>query len=417
MTRSERAIQQAVADAILMSLARARASRRRATRSSPGMISEGGVRSGLPSDRARSADGAVHRPRGADPRRAARRPSTPSRSCSPSPSPPTCSWTSSGCAGAPRSARPPGAPDRGLSVPERLGAGGPRPRLVQRARWRRSCASSGMTPRDVVVEITERRGGRRATTASSSALRTLKERGYRVAVDDMGAGHASLQALAAIEPDFLKFDISLVRDIDKSSIKRSLLESLRGLAEKIRARVIAEGDRARRGARDAAIPRDRVRPGLPVPPRGARRAERRGHPAVEDPEERSRRAATPAPPTSPTEHGVTERTIRRDIEALQEAGFPLYDERADGQEGLAPRRGLQAAPHPDLHALGAGGPLLRQEPDVVPGRRALRPGPRVGLRQDPRGAAGRRAFRTSPASRTCSRRGPTPGRTTRRSRT
>lgn len=30
------------------------------------------------------------------------------------------------------------------------------------------------------------------------------------------------------------------------------------------------------------------------------------------------------------EHGVTERTIRRDIEALQEAGFPLYDERADG---------------------------------------------------------------------------------------
>ena len=32
------------------------------------------------------------------------------------------------------------------------------------------------------------------------------------------------------------------------------------------------------------------------------------------------------------EHGVTERTIRRDIEALQEAGFPLYDERADGKK-------------------------------------------------------------------------------------
>jgi predicted DNA-binding transcriptional regulator YafY len=30
------------------------------------------------------------------------------------------------------------------------------------------------------------------------------------------------------------------------------------------------------------------------------------------------------------QHGVTERTIRRDIEALQEAGFPLYDERAEG---------------------------------------------------------------------------------------
>ncbi|HEY7411149.1 MAG TPA: WYL domain-containing protein [Vicinamibacteria bacterium] len=32
------------------------------------------------------------------------------------------------------------------------------------------------------------------------------------------------------------------------------------------------------------------------------------------------------------EHGVTERTIRRDLEALQEAGFPLYDERMDGRK-------------------------------------------------------------------------------------
>ena len=30
------------------------------------------------------------------------------------------------------------------------------------------------------------------------------------------------------------------------------------------------------------------------------------------------------------EHGVTERTIRRDLEALQEAGFPLYDDRQVG---------------------------------------------------------------------------------------
>jgi predicted DNA-binding transcriptional regulator YafY len=33
-----------------------------------------------------------------------------------------------------------------------------------------------------------------------------------------------------------------------------------------------------------------------------------------------------------TEHGVTERTIRRDIEALQEAGFPLYDDKQDGRK-------------------------------------------------------------------------------------
>jgi EAL domain-containing protein (putative c-di-GMP-specific phosphodiesterase class I) len=99
---------------------------------------------------------------------------------------------------------------------------------------------SGLRPSDVVVEITERVAIVRHDEFQG-ALKTFKERGYRVAVDDMGAGYASLQSLAAIEPDFLKFDVSLVRDIDRSSIKRSLLESLRQLAEKIHARVIAEG--------------------------------------------------------------------------------------------------------------------------------------------------------------------------------
>jgi EAL domain-containing protein (putative c-di-GMP-specific phosphodiesterase class I) len=99
---------------------------------------------------------------------------------------------------------------------------------------------SGRQPKDVVVEITERVAIVRHDEFQS-ALRAFKERGYRVAVDDMGAGYASLQSLASIEPDFFKFDVSLVRDIDRSSIKRSLLVSLRQLAEKIHARVIAEG--------------------------------------------------------------------------------------------------------------------------------------------------------------------------------
>jgi EAL domain-containing protein (putative c-di-GMP-specific phosphodiesterase class I) len=101
-------------------------------------------------------------------------------------------------------------------------------------------AQSGLGPDDVVVEITERMAVDRQD-AFQATLRGFKARGYRVAVDDMGAGYASLQSLAAIEPDFLKFDVSLVREIDRSSIKRSLLESLRTLAEKIHAQVIAEG--------------------------------------------------------------------------------------------------------------------------------------------------------------------------------
>jgi EAL domain-containing protein (putative c-di-GMP-specific phosphodiesterase class I) len=99
---------------------------------------------------------------------------------------------------------------------------------------------SGLRPADIVIEITERVAIARHD-AFQRALRTFKERGYQVAVDDMGAGYSSLQSLANIQPDFLKFDVSLVRDIDRSSIKRSLLDSLRQLAVKIDARVIAEG--------------------------------------------------------------------------------------------------------------------------------------------------------------------------------
>jgi EAL domain-containing protein (putative c-di-GMP-specific phosphodiesterase class I) len=109
----------------------------------------------------------------------------------------------------------------------------------------------GLSPHQVVVEVTERvaivhRGD------FLRSLRAFKERGYRVAIDDMGAGHSSLQALASIEPDFLKFDSSLVRDIDRNSIKRGLLQSLLTLADKIAARVIAEGVE-RDGERQALI--------------------------------------------------------------------------------------------------------------------------------------------------------------------
>jgi EAL domain-containing protein (putative c-di-GMP-specific phosphodiesterase class I) len=99
---------------------------------------------------------------------------------------------------------------------------------------------AGLSASDLVLEITERV----AVTAWNDfrkRIDRLRAMGFGVAIDDMGAGYSSLQSLANIQPDFLKFDVSLVRDIDRSSIKRSLLDSLRQLAVKIDARVIAEG--------------------------------------------------------------------------------------------------------------------------------------------------------------------------------
>ena len=101
-------------------------------------------------------------------------------------------------------------------------------------------AQSGFSPHDVVVEITER-VGIESPDAFQKALTTFKARGYRVAVDDVGAGHASLHSLTSIQPDFLKFDVSLIRGIDRSRIKQGVVSSLRHLADRMDARVIAEG--------------------------------------------------------------------------------------------------------------------------------------------------------------------------------
>jgi EAL domain-containing protein (putative c-di-GMP-specific phosphodiesterase class I)/GGDEF domain-containing protein len=104
----------------------------------------------------------------------------------------------------------------------------------------RQVGEQGLEPRHVVLEITERVAVEERA-ACSVVLRNLKRCGFGVAIDDMGAGYSSLHSVVEMEPDFTKFDVSLVRHIDRSLIKRSLLETLVELSEKIGARVIAEG--------------------------------------------------------------------------------------------------------------------------------------------------------------------------------
>lgn len=98
----------------------------------------------------------------------------------------------------------------------------------------------GLAPRDVVLEVTERV----AITewrAFRKALDELRHIGFEIAIDDMGSGYSSLQAVAEIEPDYLKFDLSLVLEIHRSRIKRDLLGGLVHLAQRIGARTVAEG--------------------------------------------------------------------------------------------------------------------------------------------------------------------------------
>ncbi len=101
-------------------------------------------------------------------------------------------------------------------------------------------AQSGVTPDRIVLEITERAA---ITDFASfrSTLEYLRALGFRVAVDDAGAGYGSLQCLAEVHPEWLKIDLSLVRDIDTDEVRAQLVASLVSFANSIGVSLIAEG--------------------------------------------------------------------------------------------------------------------------------------------------------------------------------
>ncbi len=97
---------------------------------------------------------------------------------------------------------------------------------------------SRLAPR-VVLEITERTGLDPAAGPARVAM--LRKLGYRIAVDDLGAGYAALGALASLEPEIVKLDMSLIRDIEKHPTKRRVVAAIATLCRELGGRVVAEG--------------------------------------------------------------------------------------------------------------------------------------------------------------------------------
>jgi EAL domain-containing protein (putative c-di-GMP-specific phosphodiesterase class I) len=77
----------------------------------------------------------------------------------------------------------------------------------------------------VVLEVTDRFSLDRITNVETR-MSQLRGLGYRLALDDLGAGYAGLGSFSRLQPDFVKLDMSLVRDIDKYKRKQSLVRSL-----------------------------------------------------------------------------------------------------------------------------------------------------------------------------------------------
>ncbi|MEI9948017.1 MAG: EAL domain-containing protein [Pseudomonadota bacterium] len=102
--------------------------------------------------------------------------------------------------------------------------------------------SSLLTPfaKRVVLEITERASLEHIGNVRDRVAR-LRALGFRIALDDLGAGYAGLTSFAQLEPEFVKLDMELIRGIHQNDMKRKIVRSMVELCHDMGKSIIAEG--------------------------------------------------------------------------------------------------------------------------------------------------------------------------------
>ncbi|HET6248573.1 MAG TPA: EAL domain-containing protein [Tepidisphaeraceae bacterium] len=97
----------------------------------------------------------------------------------------------------------------------------------------------GLDPSRVAVEVLESRF--EDVQLLKQSLDRLRERGFLLVLDDVGAGHSNLDRIPLIRPDIIKIDRSLITHIDTDYHKQETFKSLAQLARKIGSLVVGEG--------------------------------------------------------------------------------------------------------------------------------------------------------------------------------
>jgi EAL domain-containing protein (putative c-di-GMP-specific phosphodiesterase class I) len=92
----------------------------------------------------------------------------------------------------------------------------------------------------VVLEITERASLHHIVDVQSRIGR-LRQSGFRIAVDDLGAGYAGLTSFAHLEPEVVKLDMSLVRNVHAQPTKQTLVRTMIAMCRELGMQIVAEG--------------------------------------------------------------------------------------------------------------------------------------------------------------------------------
>jgi EAL domain-containing protein (putative c-di-GMP-specific phosphodiesterase class I) len=98
----------------------------------------------------------------------------------------------------------------------------------------------GLSPERIVLEVSEQYAIENYPLFVE-ALQNFTQLGFSIAVDDIGKGNSGLETIAHLNPRYLKFDMQLVRDIDRSHVKREMARALKTFADKMDSQIIAEG--------------------------------------------------------------------------------------------------------------------------------------------------------------------------------
>lgn len=92
----------------------------------------------------------------------------------------------------------------------------------------------------VVLEITER-ASLEQVCELGNGVRRLRELGFEIAIDDLGAGYAGLTSFTQLDPQIVKLDMSLIRGIDRDPKRLEIVRSMTTLCKQLNVRVVAEG--------------------------------------------------------------------------------------------------------------------------------------------------------------------------------
>ncbi|MFD1622117.1 EAL domain-containing protein [Thalassotalea marina] len=72
-------------------------------------------------------------------------------------------------------------------------------------------------------------------------LTAYKKQGFKTAIDDFGAGFSGLNLLSGFQPDYIKLDMLLTRNIDKNPAKQAIIHGILIMCERLNIQLLAEG--------------------------------------------------------------------------------------------------------------------------------------------------------------------------------